>query len=486
MKILLVDPPGKNKGLNTGLGYLSAFLDESHEVRVLDLNNIEMGICGDPNPDLPADDLEKRVISALDEFNPGIVGISVKTFTVDTAKNIFKIVKERQSEIITMAGGPHITLDGLNFIRENKIDFGVQGEGEYSTVRICNFLSGKGDIEDIEGIIYWRDGQLLHNKRGDTIKDLDGLPFPHYDNFSSVVENGGSMREYPLLTSRGCPYKCTYCSMPKIMGGKWRFHTPGRVIDELRHAKQKYQSKSFAVVDDNFTLNLKRVENICNLLISEEINLSWNCQNGIRADRIREDMAKKMKQSGCKFVWIGIENADDEVFNNIHKGEKLEDIQKGIKHLKDAGIRVGGFFITGLPYSTREADLKSVDFVKENGIDAWCFNFVPYPYTEAWEWVQTYGKILRPIHGVLQYGSNDMEPVFETDNYPGNIRKKTYDEIHIRMRYFDRLADPSLKQSEKWRRVFKKVSPYGYGTVLSLLIFIIQYNARLLMKKMHG
>ncbi len=483
MKIMLLDPPGKNKGLNTGLGYLSAVLKKDHEVRVLDLNNIEIGICGDPNPDLPVRSLEERVLRAVEEFNPDLFGISIKTFTADIARHIFDLVRAKRQKVATIAGGPHITLDGLNFIKESKIDFTIQGEGEFTIIELCRAIKEKSDLGSIKGLIYWRNGEAVQNPGSSKIEDLNGLPFPCYDSFSSVIDNGGRLPEYPILTSRGCPYKCTYCSMPKIMGNRWRYRAPENVVKELQQAKEKYNNTCFAVVDDNFTLNLKRVDRVCDLLISERLNLEWNCQNGIRADRLREDLAGKMKQSGCRYVWIGIENADEEVFHAINKGEKLEDIETGIKHLQKAGIRVGGFFITGLPYSSREADLKSVDFVRENGIDAWWFNFIPYPHTESWDWVQRNGRILRSIQGALQYGSNDIDPVFETDNYSRDSRINTYNEIHIRLGYFDRLADPSLRQCDKWSRVFKKVRPYGFNVTVSLLMFILKYNIRLALKR---
>lgn len=478
MRILLVDPPGKNKGLNSGLGYLSAILKDQHEVQVLDLNNIEMGFCGDPNPDMPKDELEERLISSVDEFEPQLFGVSVKTFTAEISKYIFKFIKAQRPGLTTLAGGPHITLDGFRFIQENRIDFGIQGEGEYTALKFSNALEKDGDLRNIEGILSWRDGQLIQNPRHRTIDDLDALPFPEYDNFSSVRDHGGRLQEYPLLTSRGCPYRCSYCSMPRIMGGKWRSHKPSRVIEELQHARSKHRSTSFTVVDDNFTLDLKRVESICELLISEKMNLPWNSQNGIRADRINEGLAEKMKRSGCQYVWIGIESADERVFNYIDKGEKLVNIEKGIAHLKKAGIRVGGFFILGLPFSTRESDLKSIDFVREHGIDGWWFNFIPYPHTEAWNWVLSHAKILRPIEGALQYGTQDIEPVFETDEYPEESRIKTYKDIHIRLKYFDRLADPSLKPWERWKSVFRTVRPYGFGTILSFLIFILKENVK--------
>lgn len=474
MRILLVDPPGKNKGLNSGLGYLSAMLKDHHRVKVLDLNNIEMGFCGDPNPDMPKNELERRIISAVDEFNPQLFGVSVKTYTAEISRHIFEFIKSQRPGLITLAGGPHITLDGVQFIQENRIDYGIQREGEYCTLQLIEALEKDKEVRDIAGLISWQDGQLVQNPEHHTIQDLDALPFPDYDHFSSVGEHGGRLPEYPLLTSRGCPYRCSYCSMPKIMGIKWRSHTPARVLEELQQARRKYKSTSFTVVDDNFTLNSKRAEEICDLLILGKMNIPWNCQNGIRADRIDEGLAVKMKRSGCRYVWIGIETADEEVFKQISKGEKLVNIKKGIRHLKRAGIRVGGFFILGLPYSTRETDLKSIDFVKEHGIDGWWFNFVPYPHTQAWDWVQSKAKILRPIDGALQYGTQDIDPVFETDEYPKKSRIKTYKDIHIRLRYFDRLADPSLNRWKRWKRVLRTLRPYGLRAVSSLLVYILK------------
>lgn len=478
MKILLVDPPGKNKGLNTGLGYLSAVLKGSHEVSVLDLNNIEVGICGDPNPDLPIESVEEDVIRAVEEFEPDLFGISVKTFTVTIAKHIFNLVKARWPKVMTIAGGPHITLDGLKFIEEIGIDYVIRGEGEFSIVELCSALSDKRDPGNVKGLLYWKDGQIVQNPGMTTIDNLDSLPFPCYDNFSSVIRNSGRLPEYPILTSRGCPYKCTYCSMPKIMGNRWRYRNPDAVVKELQQAKARYGNTCFAVVDDNFTLNLKRVDAICDRLIAGRLNLAWNCQNGIRADRIGGELAGKMKQSGCRYVWIGIENADEEVFHRINKGEKLEDIERGIGFLKNAGIRVGGFFIVGLPHSTREADLKSVDFVKKNGIDAWWFNFVPYPHTEAWEWVRKNGKILRSPEGVLQYGTSDIKLVFETDDYSEAERIRTFKDINYRMGYFHCLFDHSTGQLDNIKRLLGEILTDNRSVLFPFLLFLIRSNVK--------
>jgi radical SAM superfamily enzyme YgiQ (UPF0313 family) len=486
MKILLVDPPGKNKGLNSGLGYLSAFLEKPHELVVLDLNNIKMGSCGDPNPEMPWVEVEREIHDALEEFRPDLFGVSVKTNTADLASRILKSSRSRYPNLLTAVGGPHISLDGSRFLRENHVDFGIQKEGEYSFKKLCDVLEERGSAAEMRNLLYWKDNSLFQTDQKDTIKDLDALPFPRFDNFTSVRSNKGIIAEYPLLTSRGCPFQCSYCSMPEIMGRTWRFHSPQRVIDELKHAKQKYRSQRFAVVDDNFTLDTKRAERICELFCEEKLNLPWTIQNGIRADRINESLAEKMKASKCQYVWVGIETADEDVFISINKGVELSQLEDGIEKLKQAGIRVGGFFITGLPESTRESDLKSMDFVKRHGIDGWWFNFVPYPHTKAWDWVEMHGKRLRSSEGTYQFGMNALEPVFETEGYPKDMRIKTYEEIHIKLGYFDRLSDPSLRQWKRWRLAFSKVRHHGSQMMLLFLLFVLKFNIRLAVKSLGG
>lgn len=262
------------------------------------------------------------------------------------------------------------------------------------------------------------------------------------------------------------------------MGRAWRSHTPERVVAELKQAGQKYGCTRFTVVDDNFTLDTGRAERICDLLVAENIRLPWNSQNGIRADHISPNLAAKMKRSGCHHVWIGVESADEDVFRHIKKGETLDNIREGIRALKQARIRVGGFFIVGLPLSTREADLASVNFVKAEGIDGWWFNFVPYPRTRAWDWIDAHGRWLRSPEDALQYGLGDIEPVFETDDYPRETRVRTYREIHVRLGLFERLADPFVNTKGRWRKIYSLVRPFGLGAILSFLIFILKRSVR--------
>lgn len=143
MRILFVDPPGRTRGLNSGLAYLAAVLKESFPLSVLDLNNIPLDLCGGPNPAMPVQDAERKIRAAAEEFRPDVVGVSVKTSTAGISGHIIKFIKGGMPKIITLAGGPHLTLDGQKFIAENKVDFGVIGEGEDIALRLLKALEGK-------------------------------------------------------------------------------------------------------------------------------------------------------------------------------------------------------------------------------------------------------------------------------------------------------------------------------------------------------
>lgn len=487
MKILLIEPPGKNKGLNTGLGYLAAVLKrDGHTIMVLDTNNREPGGYGSPNS-VPEDHIiDEMVVKAMKEFDPEMVGVSVKSFTADISARIYRVAREVKPDVITVVGGPHVSLDGYPYLEKNNIDYGFDSEAEVSFPQLVTALeeNNPAAFSEIGGLIYRLDGQLVCNQRESIIKDLDALPLPDYSDFTSVQAWGGVIYDYPLLTSRGCPYMCTYCSLPSIMGRKWRSQSAEVAVREITHAINKHKISRFSIVDDNFTLHRERAGQICDALIEADFGIPWTSQNGIRADKITEELAVKMRKAGCRHVWIGIEAADEELFATINKGEELHEVEDGIKKFLAAGIGVGGFFIVGMPYATKEKDLKTVDFVKKLGIDAWWFNFVPYPYTAAYDWVVKNAKILKPIDGIAQYGSGEIQPVFETEEYKAEERIQTYEEIHIRMGFFDRLFDPDKSYAHNVRDAYRRANKYGLWAKKNLAGFLVRHAAKRTMDQM--
>ncbi len=408
MKITLIDPQGFSDGLNTGLGYLSAVLDRTgYNVSVIDMNN-------------KAGNTQKRISGIR---NSDMIGISIKSYTLENSLSLLKTIKATKTKATLIAGGPHVSLDSQNFLRNNKFDIAVVGEGEKTFLELVK----KSSLGRIRGIAFRKGDEIIVNEKREWIKDLNKLPFPKYDNFDSVQDKG-RIEYYPLVTSRGCPYNCSYCSVGNLIGKRWRARKPRNIINELLNARKKYKSMEFKVLDDNFTMDIKRAKELCQMLINEKLNFSWSCPNGIRADRLDMELLQLMKDSGCHTIALGIESGCKPVFNKIAKGEKLEHIKSAVSMANRAGIKVDGFFIIGLPSSTYIRDKQSIAFAKKLGLDSASFGLlVPYPGTPVWKWTKKNRdvKILRNWKGGFHIGFLP-KPVFETGKYRQGERLKMY------------------------------------------------------------
>ncbi len=414
MKVVLIDPKGVWEGLNNGLASIAANIRDKCKVDVIDFVNYSKGM------------LDERLAITKDA---DIVGISMKSFTLLESIMVANKVRELNPKTKIVAGGPHVIVDGYNLLKENSVfDFGVVGEAEF----VFQDLIEEKPTEEIPGLIYRIDDKetgasmLVQNKMQTWIKDLDDLPFANYDDFDSVSEKH-SIDVWPLVTSRGCPYTCTYCNVPVVIGRKFRVRSKENILAELKWAKEHYKSKEFKVLDDNFTLLMDRAKDMCKYFIDEKLGMKWTCPNGIRADRLDEELCRLMKEAGCYSMSIGVESGDPDVFDNIKKGEKLADVEKGIKLAQAAGIQVHGFFIIGLVGSTYEADKRSIEFAKRLGISASWGILVPYPGTEVWEQVKAdpSTRMLRDWKEGFHIGARP-KPVFDTPQYPAEERVKMY------------------------------------------------------------
>jgi len=390
MKIALVDPKGVSSGLNSGLAYLIPQIKKVKKVtlvKLFDFNN--------SNPS----------IDKIKDFD--IVGISIKSFTQDSGLEIIKKIKEKNKLLI--AGGPHLMIDGYDFMSKNKeVDVGIVGEAEETIIDLINNI---GNLKKVKGIYYRDNNKVVKTETRPFTQDLDKLEFPDFSYFNTKI------KVYPLVTSRGCPFNCSYCSVNLISGRKWRSRSVASIIKELKHAIKEYKIKEFEIIDDDFTLDMDRAKEFCKALIKEKLNLKWGCPNGIRADRVDYELLTLMKQSGCTAVSYGIESGDSFVFQKINKGESLDVIKNAITMSKKIGLYVQGKFIIGLPYSNKKTFKNSLKFALSLPLDEANWNMlVPYPGTQVYDWVLKNGKFLKP----WQFGfhTGDIpEPIFETKEH---------------------------------------------------------------------
>lgn len=375
----------------------------------------------------------EEIADVLGEQGAEYVGLSVKSATFATAVELYKTLRARYPEMTFVFGGPHITLSSPVILDEVPGAYLIKGDAEY-TFRdfVTRHAAGERDFRDIPGVMY-RDeaGTYDSDPRNHTRQDLDTLPLPDFSGFDSRE----SLTLYPLLTSRGCPYKCTYCSVPAISGSKWIYRSPESIITELDYVRNELGLDRFVIVDDNFTIHKRRTEAVCQAIIDRGYGFMWSCGNGIRADRIWPDTAALMYEAGCREVAFGIESLDPKVFAGLIKGEELEHVRHGISVVQGAGIRVTGFFMIGLPDSTYQKDLRTLAGARRLGLDNYFFGLtVPYPGTAMWDWAQQHARFLVPwqnsyhISEVFRDGLErvKIDPVFDTPEYPADQRRRMF------------------------------------------------------------
>lgn len=442
MRLCFIEPRGIHRGLNTGLGYLCGRLQG--DSKVFDFNN-------------KPDNIEERLeeISGHD-----VVGFSLKSLNVRDSGAMAKRVKTPQNVLI--AGGVHIGVDGRNFLKDHpQFDIAVAGEGELVITEIISHLAtGRPRLDAIPGVYYRQNGRVAYSGASRRVTDLASLPFPDYSRFDSV---DGPISNYPLVTSRGCPYSCTYCCVRDVMGRKWFAKAPEAILDELRHAMSAYGITRFNIQDDDFTLDMNRAKRFCRLLIEADLKLVWSCPNGIRADRVDRELLELMKQAGCFALSVGIESGDPHEFGAIKKGETLDQIASMVRTAREVGMDVYGNFIVGLPHSTLASTRRTVQFARGLKLDSSIFNLlIPFPGTAIWEWVSAHGRRLTDWREGFMV-STDPRPVFDTEDFPREERIRAYTEANIALRnYF-----AFIHEQEGLLR-----------NVLRVLSVILRYDAR--------
>ena len=238
-------------------------------------------------------------------------------------------------------------------------------------------------------------------------------------------ENAGS-----IFTSRGCPQKCIFCSRP-VFGRKWRGHSPNYVLEEIQLLRKRYGVSILSVLDDNFTFDLKRAEEILDGIIAKKWKLNIYFWNGLRIDHMTENLLLKMKKAGCTAINFGVESVDPTILSFIRKGIKLDQVEKVIKLTRETGIRANIFLMLGLPGDNVQVVDKIMDFVGKVHVDGVHLSMAtPLRGTEFWIWVEKNGCWLDyDKEELLDWPIDDIEesyPVFETADFTAEERVKTY------------------------------------------------------------
>ncbi|MBU0951914.1 MAG: B12-binding domain-containing radical SAM protein [Elusimicrobia bacterium] len=323
----------------------------------------------------------------LNEYNPDVVGITIYTTTFPVVMETIKIAREKFPKALIVAGGPHASIFPEECINLANADIVVLGEGEKTFTSLIEHIEAKKDISGVLNIVYRKNGQVNHTERKMEIIDLNAIPFPARDllEIHRYRPAKGTYKRLPalnMITSRGCPYQCCYCSK-NVFGSKYRAQSPSRTIEEIELLIKNYGIKEIYFNDDVFTQNMKKTEELCDLLIERKIDLTWGCST--RFNLVTPKLLEKMKKSGCITIGYGIESGDPEMLKIISKDISLDHAKEVIKWTKKIGIESRSFYIFGFPGETKESMNRTFQTALDLDTDFVMFNLaIPIPGTEMY------------------------------------------------------------------------------------------------------
>jgi len=337
-------------------------------------------------------DFKTTLADKLERFQPDVVGISTMSPAYPNAVEVARQVKVWKPVPIMM-GGCHATASGEEVLTESsEIDYVIFGEGEQVALDLCKHLAYKTPAKPslVPGIGWREGGKIARSIPSVPISPVDTIPFPARDlvDLSFFAPHShmsvGKRRSTTMLTGRGCPSHCIFCDAHLTMGRKNRAHSPEYVIEEMELLEKKFKMEFVVIEDDTFTVDDARVEKICTLKIQRGLKLEWNCF--ARSFEMRPDLARLMREAGCRIVNFGVESGNAQVFKSVKKGGSLETIRQAVTACNDAGIRTMASFIIGHPTDTPKTVRETIRFAKElRPTVAMFFPMVPFPGTGVWK-----------------------------------------------------------------------------------------------------
>jgi anaerobic magnesium-protoporphyrin IX monomethyl ester cyclase len=414
------------------------------------------------------------LLNKIEKFKPNYLGITMFSFDfINTYKLIDKI--KRKTKIPLIIGGVHVSSTRTDVLENTQADYAVKQEGEYTLLEL---FKGKAKNK-IDGLIWRQKDKIIENKDRAPIWNVDELPFPAYERFELKKYTYCSIdKRMPIVTSRGCPHACTYCAVKLSMGRTFRPRSAEHVVDEIEMWYKKGYTV-FEIVDDCFSFDLNRAKRICELLVERNIKMKWTCGSGIRADRADEELLRKMKKAGCIYTAFGLESGDPEILKEIKKGITIERATETFKAAKKVGLKCSVNFMIGHQKETPERARRSLALARRLPISYANFhNYIPYPGTEAYEYVKKHGRFILPVETYLtESASKTSEPVFETPEFTYDERKKVLREafnltrlMHLRYR-FGRLKGSALYIFARYDITYTLAKKFLLGTKLGRIIF---------------
>ncbi len=406
-KVLLVQPKTPGEWLSVrppaGLGYIAQVLYE---------NDIDYDVF-----DMQLGYSHKQLFRKIADFEPDLIGFSLVSIGYKLSYSLIEKVKKLFPHIKIICGGPHVGILKEQVLKDcQAIDYGNIYEGEETLIELCNSTR---DAILIKGLISRDNGNLIYPGDRNWISNIDSISFPRYHKF----ELHKYINEIDIFSSRGCPQRCVFCPNALIAHG-YRARSPENVVNEVEYWYEKgYRQYNFD--DDNFNLDKERVYKICDEIERRGLKkLYLRCSNGLRADKLDQNLLVRMKEVGFQYIAIAVDAGNNRILKMIRKGETIEQIEQAVKDACELDFDVKLLFIIGHLGETVDDINDSLRIAKKYPITRVHFyNLIPYPGTEVFEQISSKGYFLiNPGQYLNEVSDLDLTPIFETPELPRQKR----------------------------------------------------------------
>jgi anaerobic magnesium-protoporphyrin IX monomethyl ester cyclase len=375
-----------------GLAYLAGAIQHEHSPAILDMLKTRM--------------TDEEFCQYVRSGQFDVIGFQCYTQELQSVARLAALVKSVSKDIVTIAGGPHPTLlprETMGYL-STTLDFLLRGEGDITFPQFLNCLNhGHKDMEKVTGLVWKQADKVIENAPHEFVKNLNALPLPAWELIQPQTyppaQHGAFFKKFPIapiVTTRGCPYACKFCSAPILSGRRVRFHDPEKIINEIRLLHAQYGIREIHIIDDNFTINRSHADAVLTKIVEAKLGISIAFPNGIRVETVDKELLNLMKRAGAYLISLGIESGSDRILQLMNKKLKVAATEEKVNLIHNAGLDIAGFFVIGFPGDTREDIEKTIRFsVKLPLIRANYFDFLPLPGTPIYNELEQNGELAK-------------------------------------------------------------------------------------------